>query len=88
MLAGLTFAGIYPTVLALVGDRYQRYAGTVFGWLFAIGLAGGAVSPWAVGQISQVWRLRAGMLVPLAGTVAVTVLAAIVRRRSEAASGR
>jgi len=88
MLAGLTFAGIYPTVLALVGDRYQRYAGTVFGVLFAVGLAGGAVSPWAVGQISQVWRLRAGMLVPLAGTIAVTVLAAIVRRRSEAASGR
>jgi MFS transporter, FHS family, glucose/mannose:H+ symporter len=85
MLAGLTFAGIYPTVLALAGDRYPRYSGTVFGVLFAVGLAGGAVFPLAVGQISQVLRLRAGMLVPLAGTMAVAVLAAIVRQRSSTA---
>ncbi len=84
MLAGLTFAGIYPTVLALAGDRYLRHSGTVFGVLFAIGLAGGAVLPWAVGQISQLWRLRAGMLVPVAGTMVVTALAASLQRQAAA----
>jgi fucose permease len=81
-MAGFAFAGIYPTVLALAGDRYSKYAGTMFGLLFAVGLAGGAIFPWAVGQISQLVNLRLGMLVPVAGTIATTTLAAVIRSRS------
>jgi len=38
-LAGLTFAAIYPTVLALAGDRYQRYAGLTFAAIYPTVLA-------------------------------------------------
>lgn len=78
---GFALAAIYPTTLAMIGDRYQRYAGTVFGVLFAIGLAGGAVFPWAVGQISEARSVRTGMVVPLAGACAVAAMVVIIKHR-------
>jgi MFS transporter, FHS family, glucose/mannose:H+ symporter len=72
-LVGLAFAPIYPTVLALAGDRYQRYAGTVFGILFTIGLSGGIAYPWAIGHVSQWGGIRAGMWFPMGGTVAIAL---------------
>ena len=80
-LTGLTFASIYPTVLALAGDRYQRYAATVFSILFAIGLAGGMFYPWAIGHISQAQGMRAGMVLPVIGASAITVLFLVIRGR-------
>jgi MFS transporter, FHS family, glucose/mannose:H+ symporter len=82
VLAAFAFASIYPTVIAMAGDRYSKYAGTMFGLLFAVGLAGGGVFPWGVGQVSQAINLRAGMLVLLGGTFATTMLAAMIRRTS------
>lgn len=81
---GFACAAIYPTVLAIVGDRYPRYAATVFGLLFAVGLAGGAVFPWTVGQISQSTTLRWGMLVSLVGAIIVSTVAAAISRRTTA----
>ena len=40
---GASLAGIYPTALGIVGDRFRSYSGTVFGILFAIALAGGMI---------------------------------------------
>lgn len=85
-LTGLTFAAIYPTVLALAGDRYQRYAATVFGILFTIGLSGGMFYPWAIGHASQAQGLRAGMLFPLVGTAAITLIMAVIRAKYPAPS--
>jgi fucose permease len=78
---GFAFSAIYPTTLAMIGDRYQRFAGTVFGVLFAIGLAGGAVFPWAVGHISQAHTVRTGMVLPLAGACAVAATVIVIKHR-------
>ena len=80
-LTGLAFASIYPTVLALAGDRYQRHSATVFGILFTVGLSGAMFYPWAIGHASQSQGLRAGMIFPLVGTAAITVLMAIIRAK-------
>lgn len=80
-LTGLTFASIYPTVLALAGDRYQRYAATVFGILFTIGLSGGMFYPWAIGHVSQSQGLRAGIYFPLVGTAAITIIILTIRAK-------
>jgi MFS transporter, FHS family, glucose/mannose:H+ symporter len=78
LLTSLGFSAIFPTMLAIAGDRYHRFAGTVFGLLFTVGNLGSITFPWAVGEISQAFGVRLGMIVPLAGTVGVTALALVV----------
>lgn len=80
VITGLSFAAIYPTVLALAGDRFQRFAGTVFGAIFAIALVGGFIAPSAVGFVSTRATLHMGTLVPVIGTVMVTILSYFVIR--------
>jgi MFS transporter, FHS family, glucose/mannose:H+ symporter len=75
LVIGLSYAGIFPTALAIAGDAYQKMAGTVFGLLIAIALVGGMSFPWAVGQISQKSGIRYGMLVPLLGAAGICLLA-------------
>jgi fucose permease len=73
-LIGLSYAPIYPTTLAMTGDRYPRFAGTVFGVLFSIALVGGGGFPWVVGRVSQWVGMRYGMFVPLLGAVTICLL--------------
>jgi FHS family glucose/mannose:H+ symporter-like MFS transporter len=75
LVIGVSYAGVFPTTLAIAGDAYQKLAGTVFGLLFAIALVGGMSFPWMVGQISQAHGVRYGMVVPLFGATAICVLA-------------
>ncbi len=74
VLIGLSYAGVFPTTLAIAGDAYRKMAGTVFGLLFAIALIGGMSFPWAVGHISQVLGVRYGMVVPLLGAAGICAL--------------
>ena len=83
IVAGFSFAAIYPTVLAMAADRYQRLAGTVFSLLFAIGLLGGMIFPWGLGHISQAWGIRAGMALPVVGSLMITVLILVIAARRE-----
>ena len=84
VIVGLSFATIYPTTLAIAADRYQRMAGTIFGFLIAVGLIGGMLFPWAIGRISQAYGVRYGMMVPIAGAVMITLLS--LRRSEEVSS--
>lgn len=80
-LIGLSYGPIFPTTLAIAGDRYSQRAGTVFGFLFSIALMGGMLFPWSVGQVSQQLTVRAGMIVPLLGAVGIVLLSAVVHVR-------
>ena len=70
-LIGLSYGPIFPTTLAIAGDRYSQRAGTVFGLLFSIALIGGMLFPWGVGQVSQHVSVRAGMVVPVVGAILI-----------------
>lgn len=83
VLIGLSYGPIFPTTLAIAGDRYSRSTGTVFGLLFSIALVGGMIFPWAVGQISQNAAVRTGMVIPLLGAAAICCFSAILLRRSQ-----
>jgi fucose permease len=85
LLIGLSYAGVFPTALAIAGDTYRKMTGTVFGLLFAIALVGGMSFPWAVGQISERLGVRWGMVVPLAGAGGICVLAWRILRREKLA---
>jgi MFS transporter, FHS family, glucose/mannose:H+ symporter len=75
VVTSVALAGVYPTALAIAGDRYQRFAGTVFGTLFSVGALGGMALPSALGHLSEAAGLRTAMVVPLLGAAAVTLLA-------------
>jgi len=83
ILSGLSFATIYPTILAIAADRYQRSAGTIFGFLFAVGLIGGMLFPWLIGHVSQTYSVRAGMAIPVIGALAVATLAQKLPKRGQ-----
>jgi MFS transporter, FHS family, glucose/mannose:H+ symporter len=75
LVLGFSYSGVFPTALAIAGDKYHKFSGTVFGLLFGIALMGGMSFPWAVGHVSQAWGVRYGMMVPMAGAAAICVLA-------------
>jgi fucose permease len=84
-LIGLSYGPVFPTTLAIAGDRYSKQAGTVFGLLFSIALIGGMLLPWAVGQVSQRFSIRMGMLVPALGAIGITALSTVVILRERLA---
>jgi MFS transporter, FHS family, glucose/mannose:H+ symporter len=73
-LIGLSYGPIFPTTLAIAGDRYSERAGTVFGLLFSVALVGGMMFPWAVGQVSERVGVRVGMIVPALGAAGIVML--------------
>ncbi len=84
VIIGLSFAAIYPTTLAIAADRYERLAGTIFGLLFAMGLIGGMLFPWVIGHVSQAYSLRWAMILPLAGALVISGIAATIESRPRA----
>ncbi len=85
MLAGVAVAPVYPAVLALAADRHQAVAGTLFGLMFAVGLSGAVVFPFAVGHIAQHAGVAKGMLLPLAGALTIAALIYSGNRTSKTA---
>jgi FHS family glucose/mannose:H+ symporter-like MFS transporter len=83
-MAGLGFSAIFPISLSMLSHWFGGLSSEVGGAIFPVAYLGGAALPWLVGAISaQTGSLRAGFLVPLAGSVAM--LAAYIangRRKS------
>jgi fucose permease len=75
------FAGIFPTVLGIVGARYAAYTGTVFGILFTAALTGGVTLPWVTGQVAAASGLRAALWLTVASFLVVAALQWIAARR-------
>lgn len=74
VVLGLGFAAIYPTTLAIVGERFASFTGTAFSVVIAIGLCGGMLSPWLVGRIAEAASLRQGLLIPVFNCAMILVL--------------
>jgi len=80
--AGVGFASIFPVLVAWLvkafGERSRRIASI----MFALAGLGGATMPWFVGLTStRTGSLRAGLLVPLAGCVAMFALITVMLER-------
>ncbi len=71
--AGLGFAPIYPTIMAITVRAYPRRFAILAGVLVAAGGLGGAVFPWLGGIVGQAWGLRATFW--LDAGIAMTLLA-------------
>jgi MFS transporter, FHS family, glucose/mannose:H+ symporter len=77
--AGLGFAGIFPILIAWLVKAYGQRSRQIGVIMFALAGMGGATMPWIVGLIStETGSLRSGLLLPLAGCVAMFALAALM----------
>jgi MFS transporter, FHS family, glucose/mannose:H+ symporter len=86
ILAGLGFAGIYPVFIAWLSKWYGERARRLGGVMFSLAALGGATVPWTVGFVSQhSHSLRVGLLVPLAGCLAMLLIVSSLHRRISAA---
>ncbi|MGA3210506.1 MAG: MFS transporter [Terriglobales bacterium] len=82
LITGISLSAIFPTMLAMAGDRYRRFSGTIFGTMFAISLVGAAAAPAAVGALAKSLGVHFGTIIPLVGAVMVTLLMVVVMRSS------
>jgi len=80
VVIGLGFAAIYPTTLAIVGEKFTKMTGTAFSVVIAVGLVGGMLAPWLAGKIAEASSLRQGLLIPVINCAMIVVLSVLVGR--------
>ncbi len=74
-LAGLGLAAVYPITISLMAHEFGPAATRVGSLMFVLANVGGALLPLLVGVVSsQVGMLKAGLMVPLLGSVAMFLL--------------
>jgi MFS transporter, FHS family, glucose/mannose:H+ symporter len=73
-LLGLGMAPIFPTTLALAGDRFPAETGTVFGAIMAVALTGGTAGPLLGGWMAARSPVDV-LLVPIAAAMTIAFLA-------------
>jgi FHS family glucose/mannose:H+ symporter-like MFS transporter len=75
LLTGLSYAALYPITVARLSHRFGVAARSIGSVMFSLAAIGPAVIPWMVGMISQhTGSLRAGLGVPLVGTVLLLLI--------------
>lgn len=80
-LVGVGCGGVFPLVLALVGDRYPASSGTAFGVVFTMALLGGMFFPFAAGVLGSAFGLRVALaMVPVGLACSLGLLAAVRAR--------
>lgn len=79
---GLSFAAIYPILVASLVRAFGSGARRVGSIMFAMASLGGAMVPWLVGEIStRTDALRAGLLAPAASCAIMISLLPLLHRR-------
>lgn len=60
-VSGLCMSIVFPTVAAAVSGLHRSNLGSIFGILFTFGGLGGALGPWLIGLVADVYGLQAGL---------------------------
>jgi fucose permease len=81
IIIGFGMSTIYPTTLAVAGDRFPRQTGTVFGAIMAVALVGGVAAPRFAAVLTGGGLHPLNVLwIPLAGSLAIAALATRIAR--------
>lgn len=86
-MLGLTVAAVFPTMLALVGQR-TPISGSVTSLLFASASCGAMFLPWLIGQLFEPLGPRSALVIIGASLALATVLVALLRARPLALRAR
>ncbi|MBN1561541.1 MFS transporter [candidate division KSB1 bacterium] len=75
ILAGLTFASVFPTVLGITFSKYNpQYYGSIFGMIFAIGLGGSSLVVNRIGAVGTNIGLQKAFIIPVVVAVLLVVV--------------
>ncbi|HLH42362.1 MAG TPA: MFS transporter [Bryobacteraceae bacterium] len=78
LLLGAAFAPIYPLVVEKIGTRFPHFHPGFYNGVFSLAMAGGLLAPCFLGYLASQWGVRIVMGVPLAGSVVVFALLALI----------
>lgn len=78
ILIGFGFAPIYPLIAETLDHRFHYHPGFYNG-LFSIAITGAMCAPWLLGYVDAYLGVQYVMLLPALGSVAVLVLALLIR---------
>ncbi len=82
LLTGLIFGPIFPMLVGVTQFKSASIqagiAGSVFSWIFAIGLLGGTLLPMLIGKLSAASTIRQSMKTAVVVAVALVILSGIL----------
>ena len=78
VLLGLSFAAIYPITAEWIGRRFHYYHPGFFNGIFSIGLVGGMLAPWMIGELASWTGVWVVMSLPAMGTVMVILFLCLI----------
>jgi fucose permease len=78
LLIGLSFAAIYPITAEWIGKRFHYYHPGFFNGIFSIGLVGGMLAPWIIGELASWTGLWVIMTLPAIGTCMVILFLCLI----------
>ena len=78
--AGLAFAPCFPTIVGVTYSKHPENFGSVFGIIFAIGLAGAVIIPKAIGNLSKGSTIQKSLKLLVPMCIILIVLALVLGR--------
>jgi fucose permease len=79
--AGLVFAPAFPTTVGVTFAKFGGASGSLFGIIFAVGLAGAVIVPKAIGNLAKGTSVQKALKLLLPACVLLAVLAIILHTR-------
>lgn len=76
--AGMAFAPCFPTIVGVTNTKHPENFASVFGIIFAVGLAGGVIVPKTIGNVARGASIQKSLKLLLPACVILIVLAVIL----------
>jgi MFS transporter, FHS family, glucose/mannose:H+ symporter len=73
--AGFAFAPCFPTIVGVVNSKHPQNFGSVFGIIFAVGLAGAVIVPKAIGNLAKGSTVQKSLKLLIPACIVLVVLA-------------
>jgi len=78
--AGLAFAPCFPTVVGVIYSKHPENFGSVFGIIFAVGLAGAVIIPKAIGNLAKGSSVQKSLKLLIPACTLLVILALVLGR--------
>jgi fucose permease len=78
--AGLAFAPCFPTIVGVTYSKHSENFGSVFGIIFAVGLAGAVIIPKAIGNLAKGSSVQKSLKLLIPACAILVVLAIVLGR--------